>query len=38
VEGNLYRWREYQQMLGMQIEQIAKLISRANPFEIVTKG
>jgi hypothetical protein len=38
VEGNIYRWREYQQMLGAQIEQLTKLISRANPFEIVTRG
>jgi hypothetical protein len=38
VEGNIYRWREYQQMLGQQIEQITKLISRANPFEIVSRG
>jgi len=38
VEGNIYRWREYQQMLGMQIEQLAKLVAQANPFEIVSRG
>jgi hypothetical protein len=38
VEGNLYRWREYQQMLGLQIEQLTKLIAQANPFEIVSRG
>jgi hypothetical protein len=38
VEGNHYRWTEYQEMLGRQIEQLTKLISRAQPFEIVTKG
>ena len=38
VEDNIYRWREYQQMLGLQIEQLTKLIARANPFEIVSRG
>jgi hypothetical protein len=38
VEGSIYRWREYQQMLGSQIEQLTKLIARANPFEIVSRG
>ncbi len=38
VEGNIYRWREYQQMLGLQIEQLAILVAQANPFEIVSRG
>ena len=38
VEGNHYRWSEYQEMLGRQIEQLTKLISRAYPFEIVSRG
>ncbi len=36
VEGNHYRWNEYLEMLGKQIEQITKLLARAEPFEIVS--
>ncbi len=38
VEGNHYRWTEYHEMLGRQIEQLTKLTSRACPFEIVSRG
>jgi hypothetical protein len=38
VEGNHYQWTEYQELLGRQIEQLTKLIARANPFEIVSRG
>lgn len=38
VEGNHYRWNEYLEMLGRQIEQLTKLIARAEPFEIVSRG
>jgi hypothetical protein len=38
VEGNHYRWTEYVEMLGRQIEQLTKLIARAEPFEIVSRG
>ena len=38
VEGNHYRWTEYQEMLGRQIEQLTKLIARTEPFEIVSRG
>ena len=36
VEGNHYRWNEYAEMLGRQIEQVTKLLARAEPFEIVS--
>jgi hypothetical protein len=38
VEGNHYRWTEYQELLGRQIEQLTKLLARAYPFEIVSRG
>ncbi len=36
--GRRYAWTEYQELLTRQMEQITKLISQANPYEIVSRG
>lgn len=38
VHGHSYSWNEFQEMLTRQIEQVTKLYSQANPFEILSRG
>jgi hypothetical protein len=38
VHRHSYSWTEYHEMLGRQIEHFTRLIARANPFEIVSRG
>lgn len=38
VHNHSYSWTEYQEMLGRQMEQLTKLISQGNPFEIMSRG